>query len=243
MGDTFTLTICCPVPRATFDSSGKSCENELEQLPKILDSAGDMVLLPEGFLSAHNLVRASELIRSSGRWVISGAEQDDRNLTVLAFAPDGQIVYCHQKTALTDGDIQLGRVPGEGFQVFSTPYAVVGTPLCYEIHFPEIARIFALLGAQLLLNPIGTGMYHQLQLSQWLAIARCRAIENGVYVAGCTHFCGAIPIAYAYAPDGTELGLLQGNGGCLDVVIDSRALPPQDWRQHRTPQLYGELCR
>ena len=34
----------------------------------------------------------------------------------------------------------------------------------------------------MLINIIGTGMYHDLQLEQWTTLAKARAIENEVYI-------------------------------------------------------------
>jgi len=241
MDGTFTLSLCCPLPRAAFDVSGPTSTDEILEMERLLDGAGDFVLFPEGFLSHGNLDRATQRVRASGRWASVGVEEADGALSVVVISPDGEIRLRHQKTALTDGDLDAGRVPGSGYQILETPFGVIGTPLCYEIHFPEISRIFSMLGAQILLNPVGTGMWHELQLSQWTTVARARAIENGVFVAGCTHCCGAIPMAYAYRPDGAELGFIRDSKERLTVTIDTGLLPPQDWKRHRTPELYHKL--
>ncbi|SFQ04531.1 hypothetical protein SAMN02910358_00502 [Lachnospiraceae bacterium XBB1006] len=41
-----------------------------------------------------------------------------------------------------------------------------------------------------------------LQLEQWTTLAKARAIENEIYVVGCSHFDGAIPLAYAFEASG-----------------------------------------
>ena len=73
----------------------------------------------------------------------------------------------------------------------------------------------------MLINPIGSGMYHELQFEQWNTIAKARAIENEVYVLGCSHFNGSLPIAYAYDPDGRCLLQKKNEHGMFKVEIDT----------------------
>ena len=51
---------------------------------------------------------------------------------------------------------------------------------CYDLRFPELFRILALRGAQLIVMPSAftraTGAPH------WESLVRARAIENGVFV-------------------------------------------------------------
>lgn len=240
----FSVTLCCPLPRAGFGQSDICAASELDELTRFLRQDGDILVLPEGFLHADNLDAARRMVAQAGRWVVCGTEQaaPHQDLDVVLLSPEGEVLFRHRKTALTDGDIEEGRRPGDSIEICRTPFGVVGTPLCYEIHFPEIVRVMALKGAELLLNPIGTGMWHEQQLYEWTTIAAARAIENGAFVLGCTHYCGALPMAYAFGPDGTELGLLTETHGALTVDIDPAALPARDWLRHRTPALYGPLA-
>ena len=68
-----------------------------------------------------------------------------------------------------------------------------------------MSRILALEKPVLLVNVIGTGMYHDLQCMQWTSLARARAIENEVHVVGCCHNTEGIPLAFAYRSNGETI--------------------------------------
>ena len=74
----------------------------------------------------------------------------------------------------------------------------------------------ALENPRLMVNIIGTGMYHQRQYSQWRALARARAIENELPVAGCCHYCGEIPLAFAFDENGDQLLEVKSEGYMKD---------------------------
>ena len=45
--------------------------------------------------------------------------------------------------------------PVHGFPVFETAFARIGVSICYDRHFPEVARVYGIKGAQLLITPVG----------------------------------------------------------------------------------------
>lgn len=57
-----------------------------------------------------------------------------------------------------------------------------GLMICYDIRFPEMARILALLGAEVLILPSGW-VKGEMKVEHWQNMLRARAIENGCYVA------------------------------------------------------------
>jgi agmatine deiminase len=80
--------------------------------------------------------------------------------------------------------------PGfSSYEVYKTKYACIGALICYDQWFPEIARIAALKGAEIIFYPtaIGTiknytspdGNWHD----AWKTVQRGHAIANGVHVA------------------------------------------------------------
>lgn len=239
----FSVSLCCPLPRKGFGDAKNPTDSELDELCNFLQMKGDMIVFPEGFLHADNLPAAEELVRQSGKWVVCGMEDGEpgKDFSVVVLSPEKGRIFTHYKTALTDGDLKDGRSAGKTINTCKTPFGIIGTPLCYEIHFPEISRILSLLGAMILINPIGTGMWHRQQLYEWTTIAAARAIENRAFVLGCTHYCDAVPMAYAFGPDGRELGLLAGAHGALTVDIDLSKITERDWLRHRTPALYDTL--
>ncbi|MBI4947677.1 MAG: carbon-nitrogen hydrolase family protein [Bacteroidetes bacterium] len=162
--------------------------------------------------------------------------------TSIIIDPSGNIVGEHQKTSITKWEVENGYSRGDSINVVDTKIGSIGLAICYEIHFPEISRIYALKGAKIILNPIGTGMWHESQLKQWTSIASARASENNVYVLGCSHFNDAIPLAFAYDPNGNCLVLSRDANRLITVTIDLNKLGEEQFSQRR-PELYGELIK
>jgi predicted amidohydrolase/ribosomal protein S18 acetylase RimI-like enzyme len=105
---------------------------------------------------------------------------------------------------------------GDQVQVFDTDRGRISILVCYDIEFPELARIATAKGAKILFVPFNTE-----NRTGYLRIRYCsqaRAIENGVYVAisGCagnlpfvaaadTHYAQSgnfTPLDFAFARDG-----------------------------------------
>jgi len=56
-----------------------------------------------------------------------------------------------------------------------------GMMICYDLRFPEMARLLTLAGADLLIAPSGW-VQGDLKLDHWQTMSRARALENGGYV-------------------------------------------------------------
>lgn len=79
-----------------------------------------------------------------------------------------------------------GVQPGKKMEVFDTDHGRIAINICYDIEFPELARVAARKGAQIIFCPFNTDERHGYLRTRYCAQARC--IENHVYVvtAGCT---------------------------------------------------------
>ncbi|MCA8983064.1 MAG: GNAT family N-acetyltransferase [Planctomycetaceae bacterium] len=79
-----------------------------------------------------------------------------------------------------------GVSPGNTVNVFDTDCGKVAILICYDIEFPELVRIAASKGAQILFVPFNTDTRHGYLRIRHCSLARC--VENHVYVAvaGCT---------------------------------------------------------
>jgi deaminated glutathione amidase len=108
--------------------------------------------------------------------------------TSIVFGPDGGMLGVYRKIHLFDVEVE-GNVyreseaeePGEEPVVVRSEVWPIGLTVCYDIRFPELYRILALEGAELVTVPaaftVPTGRDH------WHALLRARAIENQYYVA------------------------------------------------------------
>lgn len=79
-----------------------------------------------------------------------------------------------------------GVTPGRKVEIFDTDCGRIAILICYDIEFPELVRIAAQKGAQIIFVPFNTDTRHGYLRVRHCAMARC--VENHIYVAvaGCT---------------------------------------------------------
>jgi predicted amidohydrolase len=133
---------------------------------------------------------ASEL----GVWVLGGSvlERDPGDAerlynTSTFFEPSGKMVASYRKIHLFDVKA-LDReyvesrtiAPGREVVTAKAGAATLGLSVCYDLRFPELYRMLALRGAEVLAVPsaftLKTGKDH------WELLLRARAVENQAYV-------------------------------------------------------------
>lgn len=133
-------------------------------------------------------------------------EKVSRNTSVF-ISPEGKILGAYRKLHMFDITLADGMPfnesdkvrPGEEIVIVPTELGTFGMSICYDIRFPEMYRIMALRGAQIIFTPASftmpTGKDH------WEPILRTRAIENGCYVVA----AGQIGMKPAYAAYGNSM--------------------------------------
>ena len=225
--------------------SVKDSDHPLSELEKFTqDQKTDIILFPEDHIYSDKLPDLQEIAKSRKKWIISGMEDRDTGgkkfKQAVIVNPRGEIVGQHRKTSLTYNELSRGFSHGDAIQAVATDFGIIGVAICYEAHFPEVVRIYALQGAKMIFNPVGTGMWHENQFQQWNGVGRTRASENGIFSVGCSHQNGAIPFAYAYAPDGSCLVQTRDVNRMVMVTLDL-SLGIGMFLEHRQPQLYKKL--
>lgn len=220
--------------------------NELSELRHFLKQENaDIYIFPEGFLRTEYLPEALQIIRDYDKFVITGLKERMENaLFETALIVDGgEIVGNYRKCILTKNEKEKGKQPGNQIHCIDTRYGKIGVPICYEIHFPEVARAMVLEEPVLLVNMIGTGMWHEQQYEQWTALARARAIENEVFVVGCCHYTEGIPLAFAYSPKGEPLATKKGEYGsiCFEANLEESKEKEHRYLEDRVPGVFGAL--
>jgi predicted amidohydrolase/GNAT superfamily N-acetyltransferase len=87
-----------------------------------------------------------------------------------------------EKIHITPNEVQYwGMLGGDELRVFDTDCGKVGILICYDVEFPELSRLLALQGMQILFVPFLTDTQNG-----YMRVRRCaqaRAIENECYVA------------------------------------------------------------
>lgn len=221
-------------------------DNSIQELDFFLSQDdADLYIFPEGFLDSKILQDVIDIIREKEKYVIAGFKDLGSNGQQKALVIDnGRIVDEYMKCILTKGEKQKGKQNGGKITCVNTKFGKIGIPICYEIHFPEVARIMCLDNPVLLINIIGTGMYNNLQFEQWTSLAKARAIENEVYVMGCSHFAGEIPLAYVFDPAGRCILLKKNEYGGFTANIDLEKSMEKvmNYYDDRLPNLFSRLA-
>lgn len=121
--------------------------------------------------------------------VLERIEGDPRlRNTSVVFDPDGTLIGSYRKMHLFDvvldgvASYQESETVAAGEEIVTVDVdgITVGLAICYDLRFPELFRILALRGAEVILLPAAftmtTGKDH------WEVLIRARAIENSVYM-------------------------------------------------------------
>lgn len=77
-----------------------------------------------------------------------------------------------------------------------------GVVICFDLRFPELARLLALQGMQILLVP---ARWPRTRDDAWRTLLKARAIENQIFVAGCNASGEEGGWSYVFDPAGEEL--------------------------------------
>lgn len=110
------------------------------------------------------------------------------------------VAYLCKRDGTVESQYKIHPTPGEKFEwamaggdrlkVFDTDCGKIGILICYDVEFPELARLLCLQGMQILFVPFWTDTKNG-----FLRVQRCaqaRAIENECYVA-LAGSCGNLP--------------------------------------------------
>jgi len=123
-------------------------------------------------------------------------EQDGKLYNIaFFFRRDGSIEEQY-KLHVTPAEYKWWGVQGGSkLNVFDTDSGRVAILICYDMEFPELARIAVAKGAQIIFCPFNTDERNGYQRIRYSAIARC--IENHIYtaIAGCTGNLPKSPVA------------------------------------------------
>lgn len=143
---------------------------------------------------SYTLKKISSLAKDNSVYILAGSipEKDDENLynTSYLFNKKGEIIAKHRKMHLFDIDVKDKitfkesdvLTAGDEFTVAETEFGKIGIGICYDIRFPELARIMVENGALVLFYPgafnMTTGPAH------WELLFKSRALDNQVYCVG-----------------------------------------------------------
>jgi len=119
----------------------------------------------------------------------------DRGLVYNAAAiigADGAVLGTYRKTHLFPTERQWA-IPGDDVLVVPTPLGRIGSVICFDGDFPELVRIEAGLGAQVVVRP--SAFLRAADI--WELTTRARAYDNHVYVVA-PNAVGVDPGGFVY---------------------------------------------
>jgi predicted amidohydrolase len=181
-------------------------------LPEKWNAIGDAATLhaaAEPLDGGESVAAMAEWARRHGIALVGGSITERRegreklSNTSLVFDSDGAVVATYRKIHLFD--VEVGGVtyreseaeePGDEAVVAQLEGWGIGLSVCYDVRFPELYRILALAGAELVTIPAHfttpTGKDH------WHVLLRARAIENQCYVVAAAQVGETLPGRPAY---------------------------------------------
>ena len=144
--------------------------------------------------TSHTLNVISSLASENNVYILAGSipekENDKLYNTSYLFDRNGNIIAKHRKMHLFDIDVK-DRITfkesdvltaGNEFTIAETEFGKVGIGICYDIRFPELARVMVEKGALILFYPgafnMTTGPAH------WELLFRSRALDNQAFCVG-----------------------------------------------------------
>jgi N-carbamoylputrescine amidase len=177
--------------------------------------------------------------------------------TACVIERDGTIVGKYRKTHIPHvGPCFWEKFyfkPGNlGYPVFDTSVGRIGLIICYDRHFPEVAREIGIKGAEIVFNPSAT--VESLSRYLWELEQPAHAVANGFWMAasnrvgveaplnpakfyGSSYFCSPRGKIIAQASDSEDEVLV------ADLDLDEIREVRNTWQffRDRRPETYGEL--
>lgn len=160
---------------------------------------------------------------------------------------EGDLIHIHDKIQLWAQERDFFDI-GNKIEVIEYKGWKIGIAVCADLGFPEISRIFALKGAEIIFFPSAwVSPYSDL----WELMLRARAAENQLYTVGInrvgkgisTHYFGYSMITDPYGKvvceyQNDEEKLLIGNAN-KHIIKERREEIP--WLKYRVPKSYMDL--
>ena len=179
--------------------------HNLEIIEKAIRSTdAEVIVFPEIFLTGYTLRdrymelaedldgpsvrRIADLAKDHERWLVVGMPEVDSGKTgvlynsALVVSPDTE-PETYRKMVLAnfgpfEEDLYFAR--GDRMPIFDTPVGRMGIEICFDIFFPEITKLYALEGADIVTcisaSPSTTREFFE-------KILPARAIENTIFIA------------------------------------------------------------
>ena len=148
--------------------------------------------------------------------------------------------------------------PGNlGYPVFETSVCKIGVPICYDQWFPEVSRILALNGAEIIYQPTAIGSDPEYPgysfKSKWELAIRSQALENGVFIGAVNRVGTEDQMAFfgsSFFCDPEGEIIVQADNQEEDIIVAELNFDQiKEWSRHyqrlrdRRPETYADLTK
>lgn len=206
--DAPVIRVCSAQISSVWEEPEKTLEKAGLFVRHAAASGASLICFPEQFATGWNPVSGQHIQDSRGS-IVAGlrkhAEQNriailgsfreggagkPRN-TAIAIDEDGRIAVTYSKIHLfSPGNEHTGYNPGNALGLFPLGPLTCGIAICYDLRFPEIFRLYAGRGAQVVFIPAA---WPAQRLKHWELFIAARAAENQMYVVG-VNTTGTTPV-------------------------------------------------
>lgn len=220
------MRVACAQLDVAFGQPVVNAEDAIQTLRDLADKGVDLVVFPEAYLTGYcveSTATALEIAIEETHPAIQSIEAVARELGIMAvvgFAevragkvfnsaaiilPDRTAIY--RKTHLPELGLDKFVGAGDSLEVYDTPKGRIGVAICFDLRIPEVCRVLALKGTDLIVLPTN---WPDGAVFAPTHIAPVRAAENRVFVATCNRVgtengFGFIGLSGIFAPSGEAL--------------------------------------
>ena len=149
---------------------------------------------------------------------------------------DALFVYEKLVPAMNEQTMIRGDQPG----LVETDIMKIGLLICWEAWFPELTRVLAMQGADIVFFPTG-GLIYELH-HVWRAILEARAAENTIYIACSVNIWGVeAGMSYIFSPEGGVASLTTVGVNYGEVDLERLHRMRTDDEEFTVPKKYRTI--
>lgn len=243
----------------------KNLNHSIDLIEKVGANKVDLICFPESVLDGYacdrpelqecarklqdnEVKRIGEMakkVQASILWTLAERNEECIYNSAILFDHKGCIQTVYRKTHLCpEVNEHTSYVRGESLDVTTIADIKTGTMICYDRHFPEVARSLRRQGAELILHPTATKWFAPDPNSLNTAMMRTRAYENRCFILsvnqanyqGGSAFFGPWGEVFSVVGESEEIMYVEFD----QQVIKQKPEGAMDLWPNRRPQLYFE---
>ncbi len=269
--------IACVQMKSALGDKAYNINKMITKLEEVMGSDGDvqLVIFPElavngyecgelyeqtseAYPDGESIKAMAEQAKKHNVHIVFGfvekAEKDGRTVLYNSAAlidSSGTPIGCYRKSHLVEGEETKYFEKGTEYDVYDTSIGKIGMMICWDTAYPEVARILALKGAEIIAVP--TAWETEPNPGDWEIVNSARSFDNVLYIASCNHvgtdrelnFFGRSMIS---GPLGRQLTVAGAEEEIIKADVDLALLPELREGYYvllkdRNPETYDELVK